>query len=133
MGELKEELRRMGVEVNHGMLSWKGPNGLSGDVKGGIKLFPGDWICQKCEVVIFCKRGVRDCFKCGGKRPDSDDGRGRGRNQSSDWGADRRNDDWGGGADRNRGADRRSDDWGRGADRNQGADRRSYDRGRSTR
>merc|ERR1719382_834627 len=84
--ELKEELRRMGVEMNHSLLTWKGPNGLSGNVKGGRQLKPGDWICETCQVVVFSSKGKLDCFKCGQKKPDvGDDKRGRdegGRYQS---------------------------------------------------
>merc|ERR1712087_301151 len=97
--ELKEELRRLGVEMNHSMLTWKGPNGLSGNVKGGRQLKPGDWICKTCEVIVFSSKGKLECFKCGGANPDAgrDQGRGRdgrGRNQGYDRGADRRRDDW---------------------------------------
>merc|ERR1712176_1222173 len=109
--ELKEELRRLGVEINHSMLTWKAPNGFSGNVKGGRQLKRGDWICQTCEVIVFSSKGKFNCFKCGQKRPDNVEpgptevGRGgggryqsydrdAGRRQSYDRGADRRRDDW---------------------------------------
>merc|ERR1712151_1470907 len=76
--ELKEELRRMGVDINRNMLTWKGPNGLNGNVKGGRQLFADDWICQTCEVVVFSSKGKShksycNCFKCGGERPDAEE------------------------------------------------------------
>merc|ERR1712203_1013463 len=89
--ELKEELRRMGVEVNHNLLTWKGPNGLSGTVKGGRQIGPDDWLCPSCNIMVFCRKGKSDscyykCFKCGGRRDvdtrDQQSGRNRG---GRDW------------------------------------------------
>merc|ERR1711920_1019004 len=106
--DIWEELRRLGVEANHSLLTWKGPNGLSGNIKGGRQLKPGDWICETCQVVVFSSKGKLDCFKCGQKKPDTgDDKRGRddgGRYQSYGRDADRRQ-------SYDRGADRRRDDW----------------------
>merc|ERR1712187_156878 len=99
VNKLRGGLRSMGVEVNDNMLCWKGPGGLSGDVMGGIKKGPDDWICPSCEVMVFCsKRKWNDkCFKCGGKKPGSDrDDRGRdggGRDYGYDRGGDRRQGD----------------------------------------
>merc|ERR1739848_621857 len=43
--ELQSVLRGMGVQVNDGDLTWKATGGLSGTVKDGLKMRPGDWKC----------------------------------------------------------------------------------------
>merc|ERR1711920_240278 len=95
--KIQAELRSMGVEVNDNLLTWKGPNGLSGNVREGRKRGPHDWICPKCELIVFCRNGKNDacyykCFKCGGPNPAIESGdKGRGRDDRYDrGGGDRR-------------------------------------------
>lgn len=63
---LLEELRHMGVQMNDNDLTWTGPNGLSGEVKGVMKRRAGDWNCPSCQSLCY---GSKDkCFKCGTRK-----------------------------------------------------------------
>mmetsp|Transcript_54671 Transcript_54671/g.98202 ORF Transcript_54671/g.98202 Transcript_54671/m.98202 type:complete len:266 (+) Transcript_54671:62-859(+) len=113
--DLESVLRGMGVQVSDHELTWNGPGGLSGQVKEGIKMRPGDWKCPSCHVVVFNRN--KKCFRCGTPKPgegggDGGDrgGRGRGRRSPSyDRFCDRRGGGGGGGRredDRRGGGDR---------------------------
>lgn len=92
--DLHSELRGLGVQVNDNMLTWDGPSGLSGKVKGGLQMRPGDWKCAECGAVVFSSRKINlKCWKCGAWKP----GEGGGRRSPS---YDRRRDDRRGGRDR---------------------------------
>jgi len=109
--KIEGELRSLGVEVNNATLTWKGPNGLSGQVKSGNQLGitqrPGDWACAGCGALCFANKDK--CFKCGTRKSG-----GVSDNQK----------------DRDRGGDRRSSGYDRYDDRSGGRDNRGgRDRG----
>lgn len=63
---LREELRSLGVTVNDEEFSWTGPDGSSGQVKGGNQRRAGDWDCPSCGMMCFASKDR--CFKCGTKK-----------------------------------------------------------------
>merc|ERR1712151_767203 len=62
--------------ISDQLLTWKGPSGLSGQIKGGRQLGPDDWTCPSCNLVVFCSkkkgndRALKTCFKCGANKPE---------------------------------------------------------------
>lgn len=98
--DLQSELRGLGVQVNDNTLTWSGPGGLEGKIKGGVQSRPGDWHCPECGVLVFSsKRIAYKCWKCGAPNPNIEGGGGGGggggrgrRSPSYDRRKDRRRD-----------------------------------------
>eukprot|EP00446_Apocalathium_sp_SHHI-4_P061721 CAMPEP_0177432838 /NCGR_PEP_ID=MMETSP0368-20130122/76897_1 /TAXON_ID=447022 ORGANISM="Scrippsiella hangoei-like, Strain SHHI-4" /NCGR_SAMPLE_ID=MMETSP0368 /ASSEMBLY_ACC=CAM_ASM_000363 /LENGTH=258 /DNA_ID=CAMNT_0018903513 /DNA_START=59 /DNA_END=835 /DNA_ORIENTATION=+ len=75
--ELRDQLRGMGVNIDDTGLTWRGPDGLEGNVHNGgqpgIARKDGDWDCPGCGKMVFASKS--ECFSCGEQKP-RDGGRG---------------------------------------------------------